>query len=74
MTEDTIACSCVTCSDRAVDMTVIALTAELALATCVDEDGGISEVDLGLVDDITLGTRLLVHAGTAIAITPVAGR
>jgi hydrogenase expression/formation protein HypC len=57
---------CITCSDQAIPMTVEALDAASGLATCVDADGGRTEVDVTLVD-AEVGATVLVHAGAAIA-------
>ena len=62
------ACTCITCSDQAVEMTVLAVDAS-GLARCADAAGVESEVDAALVDAAP-GTRLMVHAGTAIAVAP----
>jgi hydrogenase maturation factor len=70
MSKGAINCSCVTCGDEALDMAISTHDAALQLATCVDADGNHHEVDLGLVDGVRLGTHVLVHAGTAIAIAP----
>jgi hydrogenase maturation factor len=47
-------------------MRVVAL-AEDGLASCLDDSGARSEVDVALVGAVAIGDRLLVHAGTAIA-------
>jgi len=41
---------------------------ELGLAVCRSEDGAQSSVEIALVDTVEPGDRLLVHAGTAIAL------
>ncbi len=59
---------CVTCSDEASPMRV--LTVELpALARCIDEHGVTFDVMVDLVGDVRPGDTVLVHAGTAIALT-----
>jgi hypothetical protein len=63
-------CSCITCGDQATEMRVTAFDPTSGLARCVDPDGNESEVDALLVDDVAEGTRLMVHAGTAIAVAP----
>jgi hydrogenase maturation factor len=45
-----------------------------SLARCVDENGECSDVMIELVGDIAAGDVLLVHAGVAIALAPVAER
>jgi hypothetical protein len=52
---------CITCSDEAVEMRVLAV-AEDGLARC---DGG--EVATDLVEPVSPGDVLVVHAGVAIA-------
>ena len=64
---------CVTCSDGARPMQVLAV-APSALARCVDEDGVASHVMIDLVGDVIAGDVVLVHAGTAIAVTERAER
>ncbi|MBV8979486.1 MAG: hydrogenase assembly protein HupF [Acidimicrobiia bacterium] len=55
---------CVTCSDEAVEVTVVELRdGDLAL---VDNGSGLEEVSVALVD-ADVGARLLVHAKEAIA-------
>jgi hydrogenase expression/formation protein HypC len=55
---------CLTCSDAAVQVTVVALLAdELAI---VDTGGSRAEVSVALVD-AAVGDQILVHAGEAIA-------
>lgn len=64
------ACSgdhCITCSDAAVSMTVLAMDAATGLACCVAQDGTAHIVEIGLIDDAMPGAAVLVHAGVAIA-------
>jgi hydrogenase expression/formation protein HypC len=56
---------CVTCGDTAVVVTVVELRPD-ALAV-VDTGAGREEISVALVD-ATVGTRVLVHAGEAIAV------
>jgi hydrogenase maturation factor len=56
---------CVTCSDLAVEVTVVRLLGQ-GLAR-VDTGSGEEEVSVALVP-AAVGTRLLVHAGEAIAV------
>jgi hydrogenase maturation factor len=58
---------CVTCSDEAQPMRVVSLE-PCALASCVDRDGGTSEVMMDLVGAVAVGDVVLVHAGVAIAV------
>jgi hydrogenase maturation factor len=48
-------------------MTVIAIDPQRGLALCRDDDGARHSVETALVEPVTAGDRLLVHAGTAIA-------
>jgi len=57
---------CVTCSDEGVPMRVASVDVEAGLATCEDERGTRVEVLTALVEDVTPGDFLLVHAGTAL--------
>lgn len=57
---------CVTCSDEGVPMYVAALHDDPELAVCVGENGERTDVMTALVEDVRVGDRLLVHAGTAL--------
>jgi hydrogenase expression/formation protein HypC len=62
--------TCITCSDTAVAVRVVALLADdLAV---VDTGAGTEEVSVGLVC-AKAGDTILVHAGEAIAVLPGAG-
>jgi hydrogenase expression/formation protein HypC len=61
---------CITCGDVAVELKVVSVDDASGLAVCADEFGGRAEVDVLLVAPVDPGERLLVHAGTAIAISP----
>jgi hydrogenase maturation factor len=61
---------CITCGDIAVEMTVVELDADGALALCVDDAGAGTTVDVALLAPVGLTDRVLVHAGTAIATIP----
>lgn len=59
---------CITCGDEAIRMRVIRIDAERELALCEVEEGGErSTVEIALVQPVSEGDMLLVHAGTAIA-------
>jgi hydrogenase assembly chaperone HypC/HupF len=58
---------CITCGDVAVPLTVVRLDAERGLALCADDEGKSETVEIDLVAPVAPGDRLLVHAGTAIA-------
>jgi hypothetical protein len=58
---------CVTCSDEADEMIVLAVDTDRGLALCDVGDGHRRTVETALVDCPAIGDRLLVHAGTAIA-------
>jgi hydrogenase assembly chaperone HypC/HupF len=59
---------CITCGDDGVPMTVLKFDVERGLALCVAQDGARSSVETALVEPVAIGQRLLVHAGTAIAV------
>ncbi len=64
---------CITCGDIAVEMTVVELDHDGALAMCVDDEGRCETVDVTLVAPVRPADRVLAHAGTAIAL-PGGGR
>jgi len=47
-------------------MRVVATGGEDGLADCVSDDGDAAAVDVGLIDDVTVGDAVLVHACVAI--------
>lgn len=59
---------CITCGDVADEMTVLAVDEERELALCQTEDGARMTVEIALVAPVQPADRLLVHAGTAIAL------
>lgn len=65
---------CITCSDEGVPMRVVRVDAARDLALCEDAAGGRSSVEIALVEAVTCGDTLLVHAGTALARTEGAPR
>jgi hydrogenase maturation factor len=59
---------CITCGDEAVRMKVVRIEAERELALCATEGSDDrSTVEIALVQPVSEGDHLLVHAGTAIA-------
>ena len=59
---------CITCGDEAVRMKVVRIDAERELALCATEGSDDrSTVEIALVQPVSEGDHLLVHAGTAIA-------
>lgn len=56
---------CITCGDEGVPMRV--LEAHDGTAVCVDGRGTEHEVAVELIDSVSAGSELLVHAGVAIA-------
>jgi hydrogenase maturation factor len=58
---------CITCADDGVPMTVIATDEQRGLALCASEDGSRQAVETALVESLSEGDQVLVHAGTAIA-------
>ena len=59
---------CITCGDHAVPMRVVRVDQHRALALCEDDDGERASVEIALVEPVTDGDRLLVHAGTALQV------
>ena len=61
---------CITCGDDGVPMTVRRVDARRGLALCDGDQGISATVEIALVDPVTPGDRLLVHAGTALTRLP----
>jgi hydrogenase maturation factor len=59
--------SCITCGDEAIRMTVVRIDADRELALCAAEGDRRTTVEIALVQPVSAGDVLLVHAGTAIA-------
>ena len=57
---------CITCSDEGVAMRVLAVDPGRGLALCSAPDGSHSSVEVALVEPVSPGDALLVHAGTAL--------
>ena len=53
--------------DDGTPMTVVRVDPERGLALCAHADGSRETVEIALVDPVTPGDELLVHAGTALA-------
>jgi hydrogenase maturation factor len=58
---------CITCGDDGDPMTVVRVDSGRGLALCADEAGARHTVEIALVEPVSPGDRILVHAGTAIA-------
>jgi hydrogenase maturation factor len=58
---------CITCSDEAVEVTVLTIDGTQDLALCETPDGRRETIEITLVAPVRPADRLLVHAGTAIA-------
>jgi hydrogenase maturation factor len=59
---------CITCADEATEMIVLRLDGAGGLAWCAADGSATHQlVEVGLIDPVTPGDRILVHAGTAIA-------
>ncbi len=56
---------CITCGDEGIPMRVVQARPDIAV--CIDDHGALHEVAIELVDTVSVGTRLLIHAGVAIA-------
>jgi hydrogenase maturation factor len=59
---------CITCADAAEPMRVVSLETPDGLARCRGCGGGECTVQTALVGPVSVGQRLLVHAGTALAV------
>jgi hydrogenase maturation factor len=57
---------CITCSDEAVEVKVVSIDDSTGLARVAVEDV-VEEVDITLIDEVTVGDRVLVHGGVAIS-------
>jgi len=57
---------CVTCSDEGIPMRVVRMDERRGLALCEDAAGKRASVETALVDGVSSGDTLLVHAGTAL--------
>jgi hydrogenase maturation factor len=57
---------CISCSDEGVEMRVVAIDAERALALCVDAGGARHSVEIDLVAPLAVGDGVLVHAAVAL--------
>lgn len=55
---------CITCSDEGVPMRIISMREDSAV--CEDAEGALHEVAVELVQPVSTGDRILVHAGVAI--------
>ncbi|MGI8559375.1 MAG: HypC/HybG/HupF family hydrogenase formation chaperone [Solirubrobacteraceae bacterium] len=58
---------CITCGDEGIPMQVRALAAPGSEAVCLDACGAPQLVALDLLDGVSVGESVLVHAGVAIA-------
>ena len=56
---------CITCSDEALPATVLEID-DLGWTAVVQIEDQTTEIDISLVDDVTMGTILLVHGGVAL--------
>jgi hydrogenase maturation factor len=56
---------CSTCSDEALAARVLNVSQEEGMALA-EMDGGETEIEISLVDDVRPGTWLLVHGGVAL--------
>ena len=58
---------CITCGDDGDPMTVVRVDEERGLALCSGADGARHTIETALVEPVSPGDLILVHAGTAIA-------
>jgi len=56
---------CLTCSDEALPATVLQID-EQGWTAVVQVENQTTEIDISLVDDVTVGMVLLVHGGVAL--------
>ncbi len=66
MSECVAAHGCITCGDEAVPMQVLKVDSQRGLALCSDPGAARSSVEIALVEPVSPGEVLLVHAGTAL--------
>jgi|GEM_PF-1906825 len=59
---------CITCGDDGEPMVVLRVDEQRELALCQAAGGERSSVEIALVAPVSAGERVLVHAGTAIAL------
>jgi len=57
---------CITCGDDGVPMRVLELDDDRGLALCADSQGSHHTVETALVEPVSTGDELLVHAGVAL--------
>jgi hydrogenase maturation factor len=57
---------CITCGDDGIPMTVVRADESPGLALCEQANGTRATVEIGLIEAVAPGDRLLVHAGTAL--------
>jgi hydrogenase maturation factor len=57
---------CITCSDEAMPVRVVRVDQQRELALCESDDGERTSVEIALVQPVSPGELLLVHAGTAL--------
>jgi hydrogenase maturation factor len=57
---------CITCSDEGIAMRVERVDEDRGLALCAGEDGARSTVEIALVQPVSAGDLVLVHAGVAL--------
>lgn len=57
---------CITCGDASVPMRVIEVDRARRLALCSDAQGARASVEIALVEPVTPGELLIVHAGAAL--------
>jgi hydrogenase maturation factor len=57
---------CITCGDEAEPMRVLGVDAAQRLALCEDRSGSRRSVEIELVEPVSAGDRLLVHADVAL--------
>jgi hydrogenase expression/formation protein HypC len=59
---------CITCGDEGIPMRVVEIGRQAAV--CADDSGATHHVAVDLVDGVTPGATVIVHAGVAIGVAP----
>jgi hydrogenase maturation factor len=57
---------CITCGDEGIPMQVLTVDSARELALCATDAGDKSSVEIALIEPVTTGDRVLVHAGVAL--------
>ena len=58
---------CITCGDEGIEMRVMDIDEDEALALCEDQSGSRATIEIALVEAVVPGDSILTHAGVALA-------